>query len=66
MFKFESSDVCHCRVYYIKNNKLYCVQNDSYGNTYNFVFYYCSKDGEPSYPVKFPDKDQFDRLIYPY
>lgn len=47
--KFHSEDNGNCRVYYRRDDRaLFCFQLDSPGS---FLFFRCSKDGEPSYEV---------------
>lgn len=59
--KYHSTDSGNCRVYYRDENDkkaLFCMQQDNSENRakmYNlplFVFYRCSKDGEPSHSIK--------------
>lgn len=48
-FKYHSADNGNCRVYYKANKRLYCwqlVTKDA------FELLSCSRDGEPSCPIK--------------
>lgn len=71
MFKFLREDPGFCRVYYTGQSPstgrrmLYCIQNDGVGSKAEYVFYKCSRDGEPEYPKAMPDASQFDRLVFP-
>lgn len=52
-FKFHAEDHGFCRVYYRgRNGKLYCYQDEGYGDQHDWKFYVCSSDGEPSHEVK--------------
>lgn len=44
----DYEDHGNARVYYKDGRERYCWQQD-FDNT--FTFYFCSKDGEPQYPV---------------
>lgn len=49
---FDAEDNGFCRVYYrTKGRLLYCWQEESAGR---FVYYRCSRDGEPSHEVEPP------------
>ena len=62
IYKFAGEDPGFCRVYYRKDKCLYCLQDESCWGNIHFKFYRCSKDGEPSYEVKFPDQSQLDKV----
>jgi hypothetical protein len=46
MLKFSHTDNGNCRVYYRNGSRVRCFQEDRPGE---FVFYVCSKDGEPDF-----------------
>jgi hypothetical protein len=78
LFKFTQEDLANCRVYY-RNAKtpqllaaangtathLYCIQNDGSHGKDRFVFYSCSKDGEPSHQLRMPLDESFDKKVMP-
>jgi len=66
-FKFTHEDRGFCRTYYrsIKTKRIYCIQNDGSFGVDKFMFYPCSKDGEPIYSTEIPDKSRFDKFILP-
>lgn len=68
-YKFKSEDRGFYRTYYSRRDGkrpfVYCIQNDGSWGKDDFKFYRCSQDGEPDYEVRFPDKAEFDRLVYP-
>lgn len=65
-YKFAYADPGNYRTYYrLHNRVLYCIQNEGSWGKDNFVFNQCSRDGEPAWPVKFPEETEFDKLIYP-
>lgn len=65
-YRFLSEDRGFCRVYYRGPNRaLRCIQDEGRNHNPRYVFYSCSSDGEPSWPVKMPDEDQFDKLVMP-
>jgi hypothetical protein len=69
LFKFHNEDPGFCRVYYksvgVNPGHLYCIQNDGSWGKDKFVFYTCSRDGEPSYELRMPLDTSFDRKIMP-
>jgi hypothetical protein len=68
-YRFLHETPGFCQVHYRcrKTGRYYCIQNDGSGWTGEdkFVFYICSRDGEPSNEVPFPPAETFDKLIYP-
>ena len=52
--KFHSEDNGNCRVYFMESKRVYCWQNDGNDRRPDWVFYACSRDGEPSHPVTPP------------
>jgi hypothetical protein len=71
LFTFDHEDSGNCRVYY-KGNKmrsgrraLYCIQNDGAWGADKYVFYSCSRDGEPSHELRMPLDSSFDRKVMP-
>lgn len=77
LFKFSHEDPDSCRVYYKADNRrnpdqpfLFCLQNNAGQNKDQlpldqFAFYACTQNGEPSYQTYMPEKQKFDRLVYP-
>jgi hypothetical protein len=65
LFKFDREDTGFFRVYYRSDKHLYCIQNDGYRGQDKFVFYSCSRDGEPSHPLRMPLDSSFDRKVLP-
>lgn len=65
LFKFDSEDTGNCRVYYRSGKHLYCIQNDGGWGRDKFVFYSCSRDGEPSHELRMPLDSSFDRKVLP-
>jgi hypothetical protein len=56
-FKLHSIDTGFCRVYYTTRNEsneriIYCIQDNGKEGV---ELYRCSRDGEPSHPVKFKE-----------
>lgn len=49
--EYDGADNGNCRVYYKAAGRLYCWQMDDFQNKV-FVLYSCSRDGEPSSPVR--------------
>jgi hypothetical protein len=67
LFKFKHEDLGNCRVYYSgsKPSHLYCIQNDGSHGSDKFVFYSCSRDGEPSHELRMPLDTSFDKKVMP-
>ena len=65
LFKFDREDRNNCRVYYRADGHLYCIQNDGEWGKDRFVFYFCTRDGEPSYPLRMPLDTSFDLKVLP-
>jgi hypothetical protein len=65
LFKFRNEDSGNCRVYYRGDRFLYCIQNDGSWGKDKFVFYSCSRDGEPSHELRMPLDTSFDRKVMP-
>ncbi len=78
LFNFAHEDHDNCRVYYRgrpaqagtlpaggRPNYLYCIQNDGYSDKPRYVFYSCSRDGEPSHELRMPLATSFDKLVFP-
>ena len=65
LFKFHSEDTGNCRVYYRGDKHLYCIQNDGAWGKDKFVFYSCSRDGEPSHELRMPLVTSFDKKLMP-
>jgi len=66
LYHFRYEDTGNYRTYYTKGFNKYCFQNDGSHGVDNFVFYRCSKDGEPSYPIQKPEDDAFNKLVLPH
>lgn len=49
IYRFDGEDNGFCRVYYKRERRLFCWQEDRPGV---FTFYVCSRDGEPSHEVE--------------
>ena len=65
LFTFKYEDPGNCRVYYKSDRHLYCIQNDGSWGKDKFMFYACSKDGEPSHEVGMPIDASFDKKVMP-
>lgn len=68
LYKFSHEDPGFYRIYYRSTTNpkhLYCIQNDGGFGRDNFQFYTCSRDGEPSYPIRMPLDTSFDRKVLP-
>jgi hypothetical protein len=73
LFEFAANDPGNCRVYYrnagnvnsVRRRHLYCIQNDGSWGKDKFVFYTCSRDGEPSHEIRMPLDSSFDRKVMP-
>jgi hypothetical protein len=65
LFKFSHEDTGNCRVYFKGDRHLYCIQNDGSWGKDNYVFYSCSRDGEPSCELRTPLDTSFDRKVMP-
>jgi hypothetical protein len=67
LFKFDHEKPGFYRVYYRSSDgkHRYCIQNDGAFRKDNFVFYSCSRDGEPSCPLRMPMESSFDRKVLP-
>ena len=68
LFKFKYEDSGNCRVYY-KNTTtpagLFCIQNDGSWGKDKYMFYVCSRDGEPSHEMRMPLDESFDKKVMP-
>lgn len=65
-FRFFRKDHDNCRTYYRDEAKrLFCIQDEGYPHKATLVFYRCSQDGEPSYPVPMPPMHDFNRFVTP-
>lgn len=66
LFKFHHYDPGNCRTYYRGDKgSVYCIQNDGSWGVDKFVFYTCSRDGEPSHEIRMPLDSSFDRKVLP-
>lgn len=60
-FVYHKTDEGNCRVYYTYGRKRYCFQEEAINQ---FLFYVCSRDGEPSHPIPV-DSDVLECLNTP-
>jgi hypothetical protein len=60
--KYHSTDNGFCRVYYRDEaRRLFCFQDDGSWGRVKFVFYVCSRDGEPSHQASW-DNLELDQM----
>ena len=65
LYQFDGDDSGNFRVYYRGGKHLYCIQNDGSWSRDRFVFYACSRDGEPSHELRMPLDSSFDQKVMP-
>jgi len=68
LYKYTYAEPGYYRVYYKSTTNpkhLYCLQNDGAWGEDKFVFYTCSRDGEPDSPIRMPLGSSFDQLVWP-
>jgi hypothetical protein len=65
LYNFVGEDSGNCRVYYRGGKHLYCIQNDGSWGKDKFIFYTCSRDGEPSHEIRMPLDTSFDTKVMP-
>jgi hypothetical protein len=59
-YRFKREDPGNCRVYYTRDRRLFCIQDEGRAGRKDHFFYACSPDGEPSHQVAYPPEEEFD------
>lgn len=65
-YRYVGEEPGFCRTLFKdRTGRVYCLQDDGSHGRRAVKFYACSRDGEPSYELKMPPPDKFDKYIEP-